>query len=65
MQIVGHSKNYWQDRTVNGIEHGLMKEAFAEFLDSVIANEESFKILQKYLPNASKVFEEMCLELLK
>ena len=62
---VGHGRKYWQNRTVNGIEHGLMKEAFAEFLDSVIANEESFKILQKYLPNASKVFDEMMKELLK
>ena len=42
-----------------------MKEAFAEFIDSSIAGEESLAMLKKYLPTASKIFEEMMEELLK
>ena len=56
---VGHGKKYWRKRTYNGIEHGLATEAFAEMIDSAIANPESLELIKKYLPTAYKVFEEM------
>ena len=60
-----HTSTYWKGGTINGVEHALMKEAFAEFIDSSIAGEESLAMLKKYLPTASKIFEEMMEELLK
>ena len=61
----GHGKEYWEKRIKNGIECGLAKEAFADFMSAAISNVESFELLKKYLPNAAAIFEEMLEELLK
>lgn len=56
---IGHGKNYWNQRK----EDGLATEAFAEMLRANFAGEESLKIIQKYLPESYKVFEEILEEL--
>lgn len=56
---IGHGKNYWKQRK----EDGLATEAFAEMLRANFAGEESLKIIQKYLPESYKVFEEILEEL--
>ena len=59
--LAGHGKKYWKD----GGNHARATEAFAEFLDSAIANPESYELLKQTLPTAEKVFNEMLEELLK
>lgn len=49
----GHGKAYWKRQT-----DGVAKEAFAEFWEC-IADTEERKVLEKYLPKASKIFDEM------
>ena len=56
---IGHGKNYWKQRK----EDGLATEAFAEMLRANFAGEESLKVIQKYLPESYKVFEEILEEL--
>ena len=51
----GHSKKYWQD----GGEAVKSREVFAGFLDAALANAEAFNLLNRYLPTASKTFDEM------
>lgn len=56
----GHGKNYWkkQDKFA-GVKHaGVAKEAFAEYMEC-IANPEALEVLKKYLPESSKVFDEI------
>ena len=56
----GHGSAYWKrssDRV--GVE------AFAEFFDATMNNPDSRRALEKYLPNAVKVFDEMMEEILK
>lgn len=61
----GHGKKYWSDRTYDGLADGLATEAFAEMIDSVMANPESLKTIKKYLPNSYAVFIEMIENLIK
>lgn len=56
---IGHGKVYWQKRK----EYGLATEAFAEMFRANFAGEESLKVIQKYLPESYKVFEEILEEL--
>lgn len=50
----GHGAKYWADRP-----HGLPVEAFAEMMDSSIANPKMFKVIEKYFPNSVQVFYEI------
>lgn len=56
----GHGKNYWKSQDDwMGVKHaGLAKEAFAEYMEC-IANPEALEVLKKYLPESSKVFDEI------
>ncbi len=58
---VSHDKSYWR----RGGSEAVAKEAFAEFMDSALANQESFQVLSKFLPTAAKIFEKILDELLK
>ena len=49
----GHGNSYWKD------ESSLPVEAFAEMLDSEMANPQSLETIKKYLPESYKVFCEM------
>ena len=49
----GHGNSYWKD------EAKLPTEAFAEMLDSEMANPQSLETIKKYLPESYKVFCEM------
>ena len=49
----GHSDSYWKDKS------NLNKEAFAEMLETAIANPQQYQIFKKYLPNATEEFEKM------
>lgn len=62
---MGRDKGYWKKRVIGPYEDGLSTEAFAEFLDSALGNEDSLVLLKKYLPNAYKVFVEMLEDALK
>lgn len=62
---IGHGKTYWKDRTYGGLADGLATEAFAEMIDSTMANPESLDTIKKYLPKAYGVFREMIENLLK
>ena len=42
----------------------LSHEGFAEFFSASTANPESLAVLRKYLPESSKIFEEMLEELI-
>lgn len=50
----GHGKQYWKDRP-----DGVALEAFAEMMDSSIANPKQFKAIEKYFPQAVGVFKEI------
>lgn len=56
---VGHGKSYWKD------EENLPCEAFAEMIDSSIANPDELNQIKKYFPESYKVFEEMIEVVLK
>ena len=58
----GHGKEYWQ--WAKGRER-ISHETFAHFVESAIANPGSLEVLNKFLPTASKVFDEMLDEILK
>lgn len=49
----GHGNSYWKS------ESSLPTEAFAEMLDSEMANPQSLETIKKYLPESYKVFCEM------
>lgn len=61
---IGHSAAYWKGFTRDGVSEGLATEAFAEMLDSAVANAESLEMIKKYLPKSYKVFLEMLEDLL-
>lgn len=50
---VGHGTNYWKR------SGALEREAFAEMLDSTIANPEAAELIKKYLPNSYNAFLDM------
>lgn len=54
----GHGKKYWKDRPT-----GVGNEAFAEMFDATINNIESRKMLELYLPESVKIFDEMMNEI--
>ena len=63
----GHSKAYWRP---NGTQKGyelkpLAHEGFAEFFSAYTANPESREMLRKYLPESSKIFDEIIEEVLR
>ena len=62
---VSHETEYWNDSTYEGVEVGLATEAFAGFIQGYAATPERMKILKKYLPNASRVFNNMIEEAAK
>ena len=62
---MGRDKGYWKKRVIGPYEDGLSTEAFAEFLDSALGNEDSLALLKKYLPNTYNVFVEMLEDALK
>ena len=43
----------------------LAHEGFAEFFSAYTANPESLEMLRKYLPESTKIFEEMIEEVLR
>lgn len=49
----GHGKSYWKDTDV-------AVEAFAEMMQAHTVNEESLKVLEKYLPKSVGAFRRMC-----
>ncbi len=57
----GHPRNYW----LNGGSDYQSAEAFAEFFSAAIAHPASYAILQKYLPTAERIFNEILDEILK
>lgn len=63
----GHSKAYWRPKgTQKGYElKPLAHEGFAEFFSAYTANPESREMLRKYLPESSKIFDEMIEEVLR
>lgn len=63
----GHSKAYWRPRgTQKGYElKPLAHEGFAEFFSAYTANPESREMLRKYLPESSKIFDEIIEEVLR
>lgn len=63
----GHSKAYWRPKgTQKGYElKPLAHEGFAEFFSAYAANPESREMLRKYLPESSKIFDEIIEEVLR
>lgn len=63
----GHSKAYWRPKgTQKGYElKPLAHEGFAEFFSAYTANQESREMLRKYLPESSKIFDEIIEEVLR
>ena len=63
----GHSKAYWRPKgTQKGYElKPLAHEGFAEFFSAYTANPESREMLRKYLPESSKIFDEIIKEVLR
>lgn len=63
----GHSKAYWRPKgTQKGYELKLLAhEGFAEFFSAYTANPESREMLRKYLPESSKIFDEIIEEVLR
>lgn len=61
-----HSKSYWRPKgaTEDYQLARLAHEGFAEFFSASTANPESLAVLRKYLPESSKIFEEMLEELI-
>lgn len=62
----GHSKSYWRPKGASEDYQlaRLAQEGFAEFFSASTANPESLAVLRKYLPESSKIFEEMLEELI-
>ena len=61
-----HDRGYWRPKG-SGEDFTLMRlshEGFAEFFSAHTANPESLAVLRKYLPESSKIFEEMLEELI-
>lgn len=61
-----HDRGYWRPKG-SGEDFTLMRlshEGFAEFFSAHTANPESLDVLRKYLPESSKIFEEMLEELI-
>ncbi len=61
-----HDRDYWRPKG-SGEDFTLMRlshEGFAEFFSAHTANQESLDVLRKYLPESSKIFEEMLEELI-
>ena len=55
----GHGASYWR-RNGTGNEYiGVGKEAFAEMYASMIANEGSWALIQKYFPKSVEIFKEI------
>lgn len=57
----GHTTTYWKPKG-EPRDYELMQianEGFAEFFSAYTANPESLAILRKYLPESSKIFEDM------
>lgn len=63
----GHEKTYWRPKlSQKGYElKPLAHEGFAEFFSAYTANPESLEMLRKYLPESTKIFEEMIEEVLR
>lgn len=63
----GHEKAYWRPKlSQKGYElKPLAHEGFAEFFSAYTANPESLEMLRKYLPESTKIFEEMIEEVLR
>lgn len=55
----GHGKSYWKD------DSNLPSEAFAEFFSAYTANPDSLKVLQRYLPDSMRVFDNIIDDILK
>lgn len=62
----GHSKSYWRPKGASEDYQlaRLAQEGFAEFFSASTANPESLAVLRKYLPESSKIFDEMMKEVL-
>lgn len=60
----GHSKSYWRPKGASEDYQlaRLAQEGFAEFFSASTANPESLAVLRKYLPESSKIFDEMMKE---
>lgn len=61
-----HDRGYWRPKG-SGEDFTLMRlshEGFAEFFSAHTANQESLDVLRKYLPESTKIFEEMLEELI-
>ena len=61
-----HERDYWRPKG-SGEDFTLMRlshEGFAEFFSAHTANQESLDVLRKYLPESTKIFEEMLEELI-
>ena len=56
-----HEMDYWR----NHRWYAVAWESFAHFMESALANQGDWAVLNKFLPTASKVFEEMLDEILK
>lgn len=57
----GHKTAYWKPKNAPRDYEltPLAEEGFAEFFSAYTANPESLAVLRKYLPESSKIFEEM------
>lgn len=57
----GHSRDYWKPKGAGDdyVLSRLSKEGFAEFFSAYTANPESLAVLRKYLPESSKIFDEI------
>ena len=60
---IDHGNTYWKKRTYAGMKYGLATEALAGFTGAHATNPENLKNLRKYLPNTSKIFDKMMIEL--
>lgn len=60
----GHSKSYWRPKGASEDYQlaRLAQEGFAEFFSASTANPESLAVLRKYLPESSKIYDEMMKE---
>ena len=59
----GHGKNYWTNRTREGVSDGLATEAFAEMVAAECANSDSLDTIKQYLPKSYGVFCDMLKDL--
>jgi len=58
-------REYTKGRFDLRVGHEYIGKAFAEFFDSALANSNNWKVLNKFLPTTSKIFEAMLDELIK